>query len=101
MWRENLTDDDPEISENTENPEHWSILVIVCVTTGASAIVSVIIGAVIYNRRFLCDRRSVHTEQQKKDDSATDSNVQKKEDDSAIYSNVQQQEEDSAIYANV
>ncbi|KAK3515337.1 hypothetical protein QTP70_017194, partial [Hemibagrus guttatus] len=46
-------------------------------------------------------RRSVHTEQQKKDNSATDSNVQKKEDDSAIYSNVQQQEEDSAIYANL
>ncbi|KAG7318044.1 hypothetical protein KOW79_019079 [Hemibagrus wyckioides] len=90
-----LTDDDPEIPENTENPELWSIWVIVCVTAGAIVVVSVIIGAVIHNRR------SVHTEQQKKDDSATESNVQKNEDDSAIYSNVQQQEEDSAIYANV
>ncbi|KAK3541252.1 hypothetical protein QTP86_017942, partial [Hemibagrus guttatus] len=77
--------DDPE---NPENLEHWSIWVIVCVTAGVSVIFSVIIGTVIHNRRFLCDCRSVHSEQQKN------------EDDSATYSNIQQKEEDSAIYAN-
>ncbi|XP_058232026.1 uncharacterized protein LOC131344083 isoform X3 [Hemibagrus wyckioides] len=72
------------------------------VSAGVSVVVSVIIGAVIHNRRFLCDRRSVHTEQQKnEDDSAIYSNVQKNEDDSAIYSNTQQQEEDFSVYANV
>ncbi|KAK3518286.1 hypothetical protein QTP86_018581, partial [Hemibagrus guttatus] len=78
-----VTGDDPE------NPEHWSIWVIVCVTAGVSVVFSVIIGTVIHNRRFLCDCRSVHSEQQKN------------EDDSATYSNIQQKEEDSAIYANV
>ncbi|KAK3515597.1 hypothetical protein QTP70_024626, partial [Hemibagrus guttatus] len=86
-----------------DNPENWSIWVIVCVTVGVSVVVSVIIGAVIHNRsnRFLCDGRSVHTEQQKKDDSATDSNVQKNEDDSAIYCNVQRNEDDFATFSNV
>ncbi|XP_058232027.1 uncharacterized protein LOC131344083 isoform X4 [Hemibagrus wyckioides] len=66
------------------------------VSAGVSVVVSVIIGAVIHNRR------SVHTEQQKnEDDSAIYSNVQKNEDDSAIYSNTQQQEEDFSVYANV
>ncbi|KAK3540881.1 hypothetical protein QTP86_002980 [Hemibagrus guttatus] len=101
-----VTGDDPENPEKPENPEnpetslHWSICVIVCVTAGVSVIFSVIIGTVIHNRRFLCDRRSVHSEQPK-DDFATDSNVQKNEDDSATYCNVQKKEEDSAIYANV
>ncbi|XP_058232023.1 uncharacterized protein LOC131344082 isoform X2 [Hemibagrus wyckioides] len=111
-WETNVTSGSETISlhvegDDPDNPEHWSIWVIVLVITGV-IVVLVIIGAVIHNRR------SVHTEQQKKgdsamdfnvqkneDDSATYSNVQKNEDDSAIYSNTQQQEEDSAIYANV
>ncbi|KAK3515328.1 hypothetical protein QTP70_015099 [Hemibagrus guttatus] len=95
-----VTGDDPENPEKPETSQHWSIWVIVCVTAGVSVIFSVIIGAVIHNRRFLCDCRSVHSEQPK-DDFATDSNVQKNEDDSATYCNVQKKEEDSAIYANV
>lgn len=48
----------------------------------------------------MCERRSVHTEQQKEDNPDIYVNVQQKEDDSDIYVNVQQQD-DSDIYVNL
>ncbi|XP_053083796.1 sialoadhesin-like [Pangasianodon hypophthalmus] len=73
--------------ESPENPDHWPIWIIVVLTAGLIFIIVAIL-AVIYSRRFLCERRSVHTEQQKEDDSDIYANVQQKEDDSDIYANV-------------
>ncbi|KAF4076174.1 hypothetical protein AMELA_G00227280 [Ameiurus melas] len=91
----------PEPLEYSETPDGWPIWMIASLTVGVSVIISVIVGAVIYNRRFLCECRTVHTEQQKKDDSDLYANAQQKQDDPDIYANAQQNEDDYDIYANV
>ncbi|XP_053343757.1 sialoadhesin-like isoform X1 [Clarias gariepinus] len=93
-WKTNETSGSKTISlqveEYSPNFVHWSVWIVVGVTTGVSVIISVFLGAVIYSRRnrSLHESRSVHTEEQK-------------EDDSQIYANVQQMEDNSDIYANV
>ncbi|XP_053530787.1 carcinoembryonic antigen-related cell adhesion molecule 2 isoform X1 [Ictalurus punctatus] len=104
-WKTNRASGSKMISllvegDNPENPDHWSVWMIV-VVTGGLIIIILAIAAVIYHRRFLCERRSVHIEQQKEDDSDIYANAQQKEDDSDIYANAQQKEDDSDIYANV
>ncbi|KAI5611863.1 hypothetical protein C0J50_0531 [Silurus asotus] len=105
-WKTNTTSESKTISlQVEENPDQWSIWMIVCVIAGLSLIV--ILGAVIYSRR------SVHAEgqmddcehnanvQQNKDDFDLHAHDQQSEDDSDIYANVQQKEDNSDIYANV
>ncbi|KAM9431836.1 uncharacterized protein Hap1MRO34_002975 isoform 2-T2 [Clarias gariepinus] len=81
---------DSENPKDLENLDRWSVWMIVGVTAGVIVIVSVILGAAIYIRRkgSLHESGSVHT-------------VQQKEDDSQVYANVQQTEDDHNIYANV
>ncbi|XP_017308425.1 uncharacterized protein LOC128628637 [Ictalurus punctatus] len=85
-WETNMTSGSETISLLVEGENQWTIWIIVLVIAGVIFIS--VTGAVIYNRRFLCDCRFVHTEQQK-------------EDDSTIYENAQQQMGSFAIYANV
>ncbi|XP_053343761.1 uncharacterized protein LOC128514100 [Clarias gariepinus] len=80
-----------------ENQQTVWIIVSVTVTM----ILILVTGAVMYNRRFLCKRRSVRTEQQKEDSSNIYANVQHIKDDFVIYANFQQQIDETAIYANV
>ncbi|XP_017308427.1 myeloid cell surface antigen CD33 isoform X2 [Ictalurus punctatus] len=88
-WKTNMTSGSETISllvedDNTENPEGWPIWMIASLTVGVSVvIITLIVGAVIFNRR------SVHTEKQKKDVTNIYANVRQKEDDSDIYANVQ------------
>ncbi|XP_060756607.1 uncharacterized protein LOC132867653 [Neoarius graeffei] len=103
-WKTNVTSGSETTSLHVEgeNPDQWLIWIIVSVSVGVIFIVSVIVGAVIYIRRFLSDCRSVHTEQQKKEDSADIYvNVQENEDGANIYANVQKEEDGDGIYANV
>ncbi|XP_060756606.1 uncharacterized protein LOC132867651 [Neoarius graeffei] len=103
-WKTNEASGSETISLHVEgeNPDQWLIWIIVSVSVGVIFIVSVIVGAVIYNRRFLSDCRSVHTEQQKKEDAADIYvNVQESEDGANIYANVQKEEDGDGIYANV
>ncbi|XP_060756609.1 uncharacterized protein LOC132867655 [Neoarius graeffei] len=84
-WKTNEASGSETINLHVEgkNPDQWLIWIIVSVSVGVIFIVSVIVGAVIYKRR------SVHTEQQKKEDGAN------------IYANVQKEEDGDDIYANV
>ncbi|KAI5628792.1 hypothetical protein C0J50_10563 [Silurus asotus] len=111
-WKTSTTSGSKTISlQLEENPDQWSIWMIVCVIAGLSLIV--ILGAVIYNRSSIVNQLSVHAEgqmhdcehnayvQQNKDDFDLHAHDQQSEDDSDIYANVQQKEDNSDIYANV
>ncbi|XP_053343332.1 uncharacterized protein LOC128513808 [Clarias gariepinus] len=93
-WKTNETSGSKTISLQVEGyipePDRSSFWMIVGVTAGVSITISVFLGAVIFSRRnrSLPESRSVHTEQQK-------------EDNSQVYANVKQVEEDSELYANV
>ncbi|XP_017308429.1 cell adhesion molecule 4 isoform X2 [Ictalurus punctatus] len=96
-WKTNRASGSETISllVEGENPNHWPLWVIILITAGVSFIVLVILGAVIYNKR------SVHTEQKRNDESNIYVNVQQKKHDSDIYTNVQQKKHDSDIYMKV
>ncbi|XP_060756605.1 uncharacterized protein LOC132867650 [Neoarius graeffei] len=91
-WKTNEASRSETISLHVEgeNPDQWLIWIIVSVSVGVIFIVSVIVGAVIY--------RSVHTEQQKKEDAADIYvNVQENEDGANIYANVQKEEDGDGV----
>ncbi|XP_017341980.1 uncharacterized protein LOC108275584 [Ictalurus punctatus] len=92
--------DNTENPENPENPDGWPIWMSASLTVGVSFIISVILGAVIYSRRFLTECSSVCTERQKKNDSDIYANAKQKKDYSDIYANAQQKKDYSDIYAN-
>ncbi|XP_046733543.1 uncharacterized protein LOC124403808 [Silurus meridionalis] len=87
-----------------ENPELWLIWMIVYVIAGVIVIVTVISGAVIYQRRRVHaeDDSNLYTNvKQKKSESDHHGNIQQKKCDSDHHGNIQQKQDVSDIYANV
>ncbi|KAK3541360.1 hypothetical protein QTP86_023091, partial [Hemibagrus guttatus] len=98
-WKTGETSGSETISLHVEgdvgDAAQWKIWIIVLVTAGV-ILISLVTGAVIYNRR------SVHAEQQKEDDSTIYTNIPQTKSACVSLANVQQQkEDDSTIYANV